>query len=537
MSTEPTPQQAPQPGGPQPGGDDRMGILERRLAEIQAQNERADPAAPAGPEPARPAAGTPEAAAAAETAHHVPDEVTVDGADKSAPQARAEAHYGEAAEAPPAAEAIASDAPAPLADPDTLPAPAPHAHTVEELAAPLPTVALHSAAALMDAPEPLAALPTSSETPLEDGDAPAAPAYPEAPAVGATAATDAAEAAEAQALSGSEGGAPLTPVAPTPLAPETRAVIAAEAHGDAGALGDADAEYAHAVAAAEATPGAPAVLAAPDFTALDLPAQAHYLVQELRGPNAQRNRKTTLDLVRQYEANVGQARAAARQKFGEGGAAAEAFAFQQPEGQPELNKALQEFREGRAKTAKVEDASRADNLAKKQQLLDQLRQLVEAAETKDSSARLKALQGEWKATGPVPQTDSQPVWDTYHGLLDIYYSKQGRFLEMKDLDRRRNQEAKENLVKRAEGLLALTGINKALDELTKLHEDWKKHRARAQRPARAAVAALHRRLRRPAPAPQGVFRRARGPGESQPGGEKNPCWSASCPSPTLKPTA
>ncbi|WP_173810381.1 DUF349 domain-containing protein, partial [Hymenobacter caeli] len=274
------------------------------------------------------------------------------------------------------------------------------------------------------------------------------------------------EAAEAQALAGAEGGAPLTPVAPTPLAPETQAVIAAEAGGDGSGDGDA-------VAAAEATSAAPVALAAPDFTALDLPAQAQYLVQELRGPNAQRNRKATLDLVRQYEANVGQARAAARQKFGEGGAEADAFAFQQPEGQPELNKALQEFREGRAKTAKVEDASRADNLAKKQQLLDQLRQLVEAAETKDSSAKLKALQSEWKATGPVPQTDSQPVWDTYHGLLDIYYSKQGRFLEMKDLDRRRNQEAKENLIKRAEGLMALTGINKALDELTKLHEDWK----------------------------------------------------------------
>ncbi|MFC7668847.1 DUF349 domain-containing protein [Hymenobacter humi] len=98
---------------------------------------------------------------------------------------------------------------------------------------------------------------------------------------------------------------------------------------------------------------------------------------------------------------------------------------------------------------------------------------MEAAETKDSSAKLKALQAEWKATGAVPQSDSQSIWDTYHGLLDIYYSKQGRFLEMKDLDRRRNQEAKEALIKRADALAQVPGINKALDELTKLHEDWK----------------------------------------------------------------
>ena len=419
-----------------------MSILERRLAEIQAQNDAApapEPASSATPEP-----GTPEAAAAAETAHHVPDPVTVDGADVSAPQARAVAHYGDDAPAPdpsalpateseagaPEADATAAEAAAPAAE-----AEAPHGHTVEEIA-PLPTVDLHNAEELLDAPEGVATLPTSSGTPL--GDAPADPdalSLPEVPAVGAQSEANAAEAEEAHALSAAEGAPTAEPAAEVPAAP--------------------------------------VALESPDFTALDLPAQAQYLVQELRGPNAQRNRKTMLDLVRQYEANVGHARSAARQKFAEGGADAEAFAFQQPEGQMELNRALQEFREGRAKNAKAEDASRGDNLVKKQQLLDQLRQLMEAAETKDSSAKLKTLQGEWKSTGPVPQTDSQPIWDTYHGLLDIYYSKQGRFLEMKDLDRRRNQEAKENLIKRAEGLMALTGINKALDELTKLHEDWK----------------------------------------------------------------
>ncbi|WP_460500392.1 DUF349 domain-containing protein, partial [Hymenobacter agri] len=315
----------------------------------------------------------------------------------SAPQARAMAHYGVDApeagaadtpnpEALPADEHIASANPAPIADPETLSAPT--AETVEDQASELPVVPLHAAAELESAPESVAALPTSSETPL---------------------------------------------------------------------------------AAEEAA--APAEM--PDFAGLDLPAQANYLVELLRRPDARANRKQIQDLTRQYEANVGQARTAAREKFAAGGEGAEAFAFQQPEGQQELNKALQEFRENRAKDAKAEDASRADNLTKKKALLDQLRTLVEAAETKDSSSRLKALQAEWKATGAVPQTDSQSIWDTYHGLLDIYYSKQGQFLQMKDLDRRRNLEAKEALIKRAEALATAPGINKALDELTKLHEDWK----------------------------------------------------------------
>ena len=442
---------APLAGGPEPAAEDRMTILQRRLDEIQdkaAPELLADaPSATATPNadgetqvelptqgtPALPAdqsegagtaealvtnslgvntpiPGTPEAAAAAETAHHVPDAVTVDGHDMSAPQARAVAHYGEemvahpdaeSASAPssnpdalPIVEHIASGSPAPLADPETL--------------SELPTVTLHSASDLEVVPEPLAVLPISSETPLN--------------AVSAdVAAIDA----------GKE-----------PTGVEVEETYVSET-------------------------------VAPDFTALDLPAQASYLVELLRRPDARRNRKQIQDLTRLYETNVGLARSAARQKFAEGGEGAEAFAFQQPEGQQELNKAMQEFRENRAKDAKVEDLSRGDNLGKKNALLDQLRVLVEAAETKDSSAKLKALQADWKSTGAVPQTDSQGIWDTYHGLLDIYYSKQGRFLEMKDLDRRRNLEAKEVLIKRAEALTSVPGINKALDELTKLHEDWK----------------------------------------------------------------
>ena len=450
---------APLAGGTDPAGEDRMTILERRLAEIQTKSVPADSAADADvpsttptpnaagetqvelpaqgtpdlaagqPEGAgtaeasgaaviatdlgitAPDPGTPEAAAAAETAQHVPDSVTVDGHDVSAPQARAITHYGDEMaitpnpEALPAAEHIDSATPALIADPETLSAPDTVA-TVENQAPELPTVELHDALELETAQEPLAALPTSSETPLDS-----APAD----------------------------------------------VAAIDAGGEA--TGVADEVVVDAIV--------------PDFTALDLPAQGLYLVGLLRNPNASKNRKQILDLTRQYETNVGLARTAAREKFAAGGEGAEAFAFQQPEGQQELNKALQEFRESRAKDAKAEDASRGDNLSRKKALLDQLRTLVDAAETKDSSGKLKALQAEWKATGAVPQGDSQGIWDTYHGLLDIYYSKQGQFLQLKDLDRRRNLEVKEALIKRAEALGSASGINKALDELTKLHEDWK----------------------------------------------------------------
>ncbi|GAA4356933.1 hypothetical protein GCM10023185_21280 [Hymenobacter saemangeumensis] len=452
MSAEQNPT-APNPGGNAPGPEDRMTILERRLAEIQAKSgAQPEPVAPApaaepagetqlempvqgtpalpAEEPAgagtaeapangpaatgthsvAPPADSPEAAAAAQSAQHLPDAVAPADGDLSAPQARAIAHYGEQMAADAAAE------PTPAQPEETLAA--------EPIAS--------SAPALVPDPE------TAVEAPVVSGPA-----------------------SEAETLVSTE------PVAETET---TTAESTADQEPAQAADHSPESESGEAVVV-EA--GQPAELPAPDFTQLDLPAQAAYLVQLIRSPNARSHRKQILDLTRQYEANVGAARAEARQRFSDSGNEAEAFAFQQPEGQQELNKALQEFRESRVKEAKAEDANRVDNLTKKKALLDQLRLLVEAAETKDSSAKLKALQAEWKAAGPVPQADSQSIWDTYHGLLDIYYSKQGRFHEMKDLDRRRNLEAKEALIKRAEALVNLPGINKALDELTKLHEDWK----------------------------------------------------------------
>ena len=407
------PEEKPTPAQDTPA--DRMSVLEARLAEIRAQQGDA-PTTPAEATSAAPAlsdtpaeaavppgggatqtevdplrsepglvealsaGASPEAAAAAETAQHVPAEVAAE--HLSAPAARAVAHYGEAMA--PAAEQV------------------PATPKAEEAA---PVHALAHAEDIEHLPEGVATLPTSATN------------------------------------------------------------TANEAH-------QAELAHQHEAAGDEADDYVPET-PAPDFAALDLESQATHLINLLRRTDARRNRQQIFELSRQYEANVAAGRAASRQKLAEDANAPQEFSFQPPASQAELNKALQEFREGRARDAKAEDQSRAQNLTRKQELLAQLRQLVENAETKDSSQKLKQLQADWKSTGPVPQTDSQETWNSYHGLLDRYYANQGRFYELKELDRRRNQEAKEVLVARAEALQGAPGINKALDELKKLHDDWK----------------------------------------------------------------
>jgi hypothetical protein len=432
MLPEETP--TPTPSTPPEGTPaNRMSILEARLAEIRAQQgDAAD--APTTPDPA----ASPAAPALSDT----PAEAAVPPGG-GATQTETDPLLSE----PGLSEATGVPAPTPVNTPTPI-----DALQAAETAQHAPASVAEEPYSAPQAPDSETMTPGADNTPAAESPAPAE------------------EAAPVQTLARAEDIDNTPDVVAT--LPTSATESAAEAH---------QAEVAHIAAETEQSEEAAGEEAdhyvsetpAPDFAELDLESQAAYLIGLLRRPDARRNRQQIFELNRQYETNVATARAASRQKLAEDANAPQEFSFQPPASQVELNKALQDFREGRARDAKAEDQSRAQNLARKQELLGQLRQLVESAETKDSSQKLKQLQADWKATGPVPQTDSQETWNTYHGLLDRYYANQGRFYELKELDRRRNQEAKEALIARAEALKDAPGINKALDELKKLHDEWK----------------------------------------------------------------
>ncbi|GAA3940220.1 DUF349 domain-containing protein [Hymenobacter algoricola] len=428
-----------------------MSIFERRLAEIQARQGEA----PVPPTPAAAPPVEPDAALAATAA----DEITERPAQGAAVAAGEPAGAGTAeasADATPATEPVA-----PPATPPTVSEPLARAES--HYGSQNPGVAsAHAAEAAAPAShaaptaEALAATPAEAESSAELAAPPVSPAAAEAePSHPAGV-----EPAPVFALASAED-IETAPVGVATL-PTSATASATEAAAEAEALSPSEEEEEY----VSETP-------APDFAQLDLPSQATHLLTLLRRADARQNRKQIFDLHRQYDTAIGTDRTAARQRFAEQGGEGDDFAYAGPAGHAELTKALQEFRESRTRDAKAEDEQRAKNLTHKHELLAQLRQLIESAETKDSSVRIKALQTDWKATGPVPQKDAQELWNSYHALLDMYYNNRGLFFEMKELDRRRNLEAKEALVVRAEALVQQPSINKALQELRQLHEDWK----------------------------------------------------------------
>ena len=131
-----------------------------------------------------------------------------------------------------------------------------------------------------------------------------------------------------------------------------------------------------------------------------------------------------------------------------------------------------------AKKAKDEERKRIEeqkqqNYKRKQLLLDTLSELLEKDETEESIGRVKEIQAEWKQIRVLPKDKVQTLWDRYHMLLDQFYDNHSINIELKELDRRKNLEAKIELTKKVEELEQEKSLKKSFIMLNKYHEEYR----------------------------------------------------------------
>lgn len=119
------------------------------------------------------------------------------------------------------------------------------------------------------------------------------------------------------------------------------------------------------------------------------------------------------------------------------------------------------------------EKSKDENLRRKNEILEKLRELVDGEESTASINTLKALQEEWKKLGQVPGAHVKSLWANYNALIDRFYDNRSIYFELKELDRRKNLEGKLELCARAEELVNLENIKEAIVQLNELHEEFK----------------------------------------------------------------
>ena len=133
-----------------------------------------------------------------------------------------------------------------------------------------------------------------------------------------------------------------------------------------------------------------------------------------------------------------------------------------------------DYKKERAEFNRQQDAQREENLAKKQAIIAELKAIVEGQE--DVSAQFPAfreLQNRWREAGPVPATAFRDLNDTYQFYVEKFYDMVKINRDLRDLDFRKNLEAKEAFCEAAEKLAENENVVSAFHELQKLHEQWK----------------------------------------------------------------
>lgn len=166
-------------------------------------------------------------------------------------------------------------------------------------------------------------------------------------------------------------------------------------------------------------------------------------------------------------------RAEALSKFTGQGGTAEDFEYKGDEHDIIFEANLKLIRDRKTQYYKQQEEHKSENLVKKQELLERLRVLSDSQDTTDQFEKFKELQKEWKALGPVPGPQAKTLWANYHALLDRFYDNQSIYFELKELDRKKNLEAKLELCTRAEKLVDVEIIKDAIRELNELHHEFK----------------------------------------------------------------
>lgn len=170
----------------------------------------------------------------------------------------------------------------------------------------------------------------------------------------------------------------------------------------------------------------------------------------------------------------------AKKAFIEANGSEEGFVYENDNFNVRYDSVSSQIREIKTNYFSKLEQNREDNFATKTKLLQDLRELVaneEIAPSKTSWANFKKIQEAWKGSGSVAAVHNQSLWAAYNALVDRYFSNRNIFNELMDLDRKKNQQAKEILCDKVEVLASkLDGdslTNSLIKEANDLFEEYK----------------------------------------------------------------
>ena len=132
------------------------------------------------------------------------------------------------------------------------------------------------------------------------------------------------------------------------------------------------------------------------------------------------------------------------------------------------------YRTKRNEALALSDKEKEDNYAAKLEIIEELKQLVDSEEALNTTfAKFHELQARWRSIGQVAQSHVSDLYETYNLHIENFYDYVKINKELRDLDWKRNLEAKTALCEQAEALTEASSVVDAFHKLQKLHEEWR----------------------------------------------------------------
>lgn len=139
-----------------------------------------------------------------------------------------------------------------------------------------------------------------------------------------------------------------------------------------------------------------------------------------------------------------------------------------------LKELLKVYRDYRDKVAAENEKVKEENYAKKLEIIESLKALISSEETLNVTFnRFRELQARWKEIGQVPQSKTNDLWETYNLHIERFYDFVKINKELRDLDLKKNYQAKLDLCEAAEALAEQENIVEAFRKLQKYHDQWR----------------------------------------------------------------
>lgn len=179
-------------------------------------------------------------------------------------------------------------------------------------------------------------------------------------------------------------------------------------------------------------------------------------------------------LKQQFYALRNDALATARQAFIEAGGDPQDFTPGNEADEETFKQLMAAVKEKKAAIRARIEAEQAENLRKKQAIIDELRQM--GADTDNVNRhypRAKELQAEFKIIGEVPQQNATEIWKTFQDAVETFYDQWKVNKELRDYDFKKNLAEKQLILTEARALAEEPDPVVAFRRLQELHDKWR----------------------------------------------------------------